>query len=175
MKRSQPLRRTRWKTGGPDTEREPKPAAEIGIPTSVRSLHRGTYAGSTSGLPVAKEEPLRSQALRDMAEGRPCMLLVPAVCNHRTDTTVLCHENQGKGMSTKRTDERAVWGCAACHDWYDRSGAPREQKRAQFAEAIGRQELAYGAVAADPTEPERHRRAARLALDHLNTSRLEHA
>lgn len=165
MKRSAIKRKTpmwRTKAGGPSYEREPKPAAK---PT-LKPLHRGTYEGGTTSA-APKERPMRDQALRDMAQGRPCMLMVPAICNARTDTTVLCHQNEGKGMSLKQSDAMAVWGCSACHEWYDRSSAPREQKRAAFNEAHPRQMQAYRQVEADLTEPERFRRAAWRALQHL--------
>ena len=141
------------------SEREPKP------------LHRlertGVYAGGTTG-PAPKTEPHRDRALLDMARGRPCLLMVPGCCNHRQDTTVACHENQGKGMALKQSDERSVWGCASCHGWYDRSGAPREQKRAAFEAAHQGQIMAWRAVAANPDEPLRFRRAAQRALDRHN-------
>lgn len=50
MKRRTPLRQRR--ASGPDTEREPRPMAPA--LTAIRPLTRGTYAGSTSGTPVAK-------------------------------------------------------------------------------------------------------------------------
>lgn len=152
-------------------DREAKRAAQrAALLVPSRSLHRGTYSGGVSGEAVPKSQPLRDQALRDMAEGRPCMFLIPAVCNVRQETTVLCHENQGKGTGTKQSDERAAWGCAACHEWYDRSGAPREAKRAAFMGAHSRQVLAYRVVATDPSEPERFRNAARRALERLNAT-----
>lgn len=125
--------------------------------------------GTTTG-PAPKEMPLRDDALLQMAKGKPCMLLVPGVCNHRTDTTVACHENQNKGMAIKASDEKSVWGCFACHTWYDTGTAPRAQKRQAFMEAHLRQVLAWRQVAGDPNEPERFRRAARRALEHLNAT-----
>lgn len=130
----------------------------------VRTLHEASYVGTTT--PAApKMRPLRDQALRDMAQGRPCLLLVPACCNARQDTTCTCHENQGKGMGLKQSDERSAWGCVACHRWYDQSGAPREHKRAVFEAALQRQIQAWIVVAADPSEPQRFRRAAARALE----------
>ena len=143
----------------------------IGRQMPPKTLHKAVMGGETCAA-APKIAPLRDQALRDMAENRPCLLLVPGTCNHRTDTTVLCHENQGKGMGTKQSDERAVFGCAACHDWYDRSGAPREQKRAAFMSAHLRQVLAWRQIASDPAEPERFRRSARRALERLNATPL---
>lgn len=126
-------------------------------------LHRGTYAGGTRG-PMPKTKAYRDAALLDMAHNRACLLLVPGVCNHRVDTTVLCHENEGKGMGLKSPDDRGVWGCYACHTFYDQGTAPRGYKRELFAAAMQMQEQAWAAIAADASEPERFRRAARRAL-----------
>ncbi|MBY0243441.1 MAG: DUF1364 domain-containing protein, partial [Burkholderiaceae bacterium] len=44
------------------------------------------------------------------------------VCNYNPETTVLCHSNflaDGKGMGLKAPDDRAAFGCAACHDVLD--------------------------------------------------------
>ena len=133
-----------------------------------RGLHRGIYAGTTAAAP--KSEPYRSPALLEMARGRPCLLLVPGVCSRRTDTTVACHQNMGKGMATKQSDEKSVWGCVACHTWYDQGPAPREQKRAVFMASHSLQVFAWREVATDPAEPERFRRAARAALERLNAT-----
>ena len=167
IKRKTPLRQRR--AAGPDVEREPRPRADVGIPMSVKPLHRGTYAGGTTGA-APKDEAYRDPVLLEMARGRPCLLLVPGVCNHRQDTTVACHQNEGKGMGIKAPDSSSCWGCLACHTWYDQGPAPRRQKRMVFMGAHSRQVLAWRQVAADPAEPERFRRAARRALEHLNAS-----
>lgn len=129
-----------------------------------------TMEGGTSGTEMRKPEPWRCAALIEMARGRPCLFHIPGVCNHKPDTTVACHENMGKGMATKQSDERSVWGCSACHTWYDQSPAPREQKRATFMRAHADQVLAWRQVAADPAEPARFRRAAAAALERLGAT-----
>jgi hypothetical protein len=140
-----------------DKDREPQ-----------RLVRAPNYCGSTSG-PVLRDEPMRDRTLLDMAHGRPCLLLVPGCCNHRLDTTVACHRNEGKGMGLKQSDEQSCWGCAACHRWYDQSGAPREVKRAAFDAAYPRQVQAWQQVAADPAEPRRFRNAARRALAQIES------
>lgn len=54
IRRKTPLRQRR--TSGPDTEMEPRPMAMM--PT-VRPVSRGTYGGSTSGMPVVKGPPAK--------------------------------------------------------------------------------------------------------------------
>jgi hypothetical protein len=162
MLRRSPLKRTPFKSRrivkdeGPNVEREPHALARVPVVPN--------YGGGGTTGPAPKAEPMRDRALLDMAHGRLCLLLVPACCNARQDTTVACHENQGKGMGLKQSDERSVWGCIACHRWYDQSGAPRELKRAAFDAALPRQIQAWQSVAADPSEPARFRRAATRAL-----------
>lgn len=136
------------------------------------TLHRGTYAGSTAA-PAPKERPYRDPTLLAMAAGRPCLLLVPGNCNHRQDTTVAAHSNllaHGKGKSRKADDCYSAWGCAACHSWLDQGPAPAAQKERAFMEAHLRQVLAWREIAGNPSEPDRFRRAARRALEHLNAT-----
>jgi hypothetical protein len=167
MKRHIPLRQSR--AAGPDMEREPKPWAAALVAGTLKPLTPGSYGGSTTG-PVPKDEAYRDPVLLELARGRPCLLMVPALCLHRTGTTVACHQNEGKGMGTKRPDTMSVWGCAACHVWYDRSGADRRHKRDAFMNAHARQVLAWRLIAMDQAEPERFRKAARRALEHLNAT-----
>jgi hypothetical protein len=138
---------------------------ELAIPN--RSLHRGSYAGDLGG-PLAKPQEHRNPALLAMAKDRPCLLMVPAVCNHRTDTTVACHSNSsrhGKAGARKADDQYSVWGCFACHYWLDFGNADATHKDRVFNEAMARQILAWELIALDASEPERFRKAARWALD----------
>lgn len=132
------------------------------------ALHRGVYAPVAAvPAPAPKADHYRDPVLLEMARNRPCLLLVPGICNHRLDTTVAAHQNEGKGMALKAPDNRSVWGCMACHGWLDQSGAPREQKREAFAEGLQRQMAAWRQVAMDAGEPVRFRKAARLAIEDL--------
>lgn len=137
-----------------------------------RSLHRGSYAGTTAEA-APKSEPYRDAALLEMARGRPCLLMVPAVCSHRVDTVVAAHSNlpeHGKAMGRKADDHYSAWGCFACHSWLDQSKAAGAQKAMVFQLAHARQVLAWRLVAMDANEPERFRRAARSALERLGVT-----
>lgn len=59
--------------------------------------------------------------LRQLAEGKPCMIRLPGICNHNTETTVLCHfrMNGISGMGLKAPDLLGAWGCSSCHAWVD--------------------------------------------------------
>lgn len=166
--------RRRLRPDGPTAPREVKPWAAALAGSTVRPLRAASYAGTTTA-PAPKTEPYRDQALLDMAENRPCLLLVPGCCNHRVDTTVACHSNlgqHGKGERRKADDCYSVWGCAACHRWLDQpighDGPTYEQKRDVFLQALERQKEAWRQVAAS-NEPERFRRAARRALERSST------
>jgi hypothetical protein len=139
-----------------------------------RALSRGTYEGGTSGEAVEKTPRYVDQALTDAAQGRVCLLMVPAVCNHRTDTTVACHSNWsehgGKGGHRKADDTYSVWGCHACHYWLDFGKASEGAKRDAFMTAHARQVLAWRLIALDPSEPPRFRRAAQRALEFLGAT-----
>lgn len=138
----------------------------------VRSLHRGTYTGTTAAA-VPKSQPYRDPVLLEMQRARACKLLAVSNCLElRGDrsTTVACHENQGKGMGIKAGDERTVGGCWQCHCWYDTGTSPRLEKRRAFMAAHLRQVLEWRLIAQDPTEPERFRAAARRALERLNAT-----
>ena len=56
--------------------------------------------------------------LRKEARGRQCQIRIPGVCNHNSETTVLCHLGGG-GMGKKRHNLIGSWGCSACHDVCD--------------------------------------------------------
>ncbi len=135
-------------------------------------LRRSVSMVSAAGMaePVRKPEVHRSAALRDMAQGRPCLLLVPSVCTGNTETTVCCHSDfsiHGKGGARKADDEYSVWGCAACHTWLDQGPATHEEKMVAFLAAHRRQVDQWRQVAADPREKDRFRKAADWALNLL--------
>lgn len=101
---------------------KPKPIAGL--------LRKSNLGGSAMRLPVTpkltqrKPIKVRRQKLskvRAAARDQDCTLRFP-VCNGRNETTVLCHSNlleDGKGMGLKAPDERAAFGCSACHDVLD--------------------------------------------------------
>jgi hypothetical protein len=139
-------------------------------------LHKpraATYANAGEFRPLVKSEAKRCPALLDMARSRPCLLMIPGLCNHRIDTTVAAHSNlsiHGKAGARKADDCYSVWGCANCHLWLDTSKALAAVKEAAFMTAHARQVLAWRLVATDPSEPERFRRAARWAIEQLNAT-----
>lgn len=142
-----------------------------GLVMPSRSLHRGVYAGGTA--PAPKSQAYRDPVLLEMARGRPCLLLVPGICNHRTDTTVAAHSNlsiHGKAKSRKADDVYSCWSCAACHYWLDFGKAAAVQKESRFALGHANQVLAWRLVESDTSEPERFRAAARRALARLDAT-----
>ena len=60
--------------------------------------------------------------LRKEARGRGCMVRIPEVCNHNSETVVLCHYRLAgvSGMGMKSPDLIGAWACSACHDAIDR-------------------------------------------------------
>jgi hypothetical protein len=172
LKRSKPLRQRRRE--GADVERSDKPWAAALSAVTVKPLARGSYAGSTSG-PASKTEAYRDPVLLEMARGRPCLLMVPGLCCHRTDTTVAAHSNSqehGKGMGRKADDCYSAWACVSCHVWLDQGKADAARRERAFMEGHARQVLAWRLIALDEKEPERFRRAARRALKQLGATPL---
>lgn len=60
--------------------------------------------------------------LRKEAKGRGCMVRIPGVCNHNSETVVLAHVRLTgvSGMGMKSPDILGAWACSACHDAVDR-------------------------------------------------------
>lgn len=65
---------------------------------------------------------MAKKSLRTLAQGQPCMVRIPGVCNGNPETTVLAHIRRGNvaGMGQKPPDLCGVWACSACHDVMDR-------------------------------------------------------
>lgn len=133
--------------------------------TSVVSM--GPFTGEVVAVPKVK--PWRSRTLLDMARGERCNLMAVHNCRGLDgSTTVACHRNEGKGLSQKQSDEWTVHGCAPCHEWLDRSGAPRAKKRRAFDAAHAlRQVPFWRLVAVDPARTHAQREAAMEALRRL--------
>ena len=128
--------------------------------------------GETRAAP--KSPPGRSQAYRDLARGKPCMLQIPYVCNRDPETTVLAHSNSqshGKGMGLKADDAiGSVWACYACHCWVDQGDASAAVKELAWRRANERMQVALEEIAASATAKPRDREAARWALDRIRGS-----
>ena len=60
--------------------------------------------------------------LREQARGRGCMIRLPNICNHNSETTVLAHVRLAgvSGIGIKADDALGSWSCSACHDTVDR-------------------------------------------------------
>lgn len=77
-----------------------------------------------------------SSTITRSARGMPCQIRMPFnVCSHDPAQTVWCHANgsaAGKGMWMKSHALLGAYGCARCHDVYDRRvPAPKELSRAE--------------------------------------------
>jgi len=64
--------------------------------------------------------------LRKEARGRGCMVRIPNVCNHNSETVVLCHIRMAgiTGTGLKAPDILGAWACSSCHDAIDRRSHP---------------------------------------------------
>ena len=72
--------------------------------------------------PMRSKGPKMTQA-RKAAQGMPCMIRLPNVCNGDPETTVLAHYRLSNycGAGLKPDDEIfGAWACSACHDECDR-------------------------------------------------------
>lgn len=60
--------------------------------------------------------------LRKEAKGRGCMVRIPEVCNHNSETVVLAHYRLTgvSGIGMKSPDILGAWACSSCHDAIDR-------------------------------------------------------
>ncbi len=60
--------------------------------------------------------------LRKEARGRGCMVRIPGVCSHNSETVVLAHYRLAgvSGMGHKANDLIGSWACSSCHDAIDR-------------------------------------------------------
>ena len=60
--------------------------------------------------------------LRKEAKGRGCMVRIPDVCSHNSETVVLAHYRLAgvSGIGMKSPDILGAWACSACHDAIDR-------------------------------------------------------
>ena len=64
---------------------------------------------------------MSKKSLRQLAQGQPCMIRVPGVCNRNPETTVLAHYRMADlcGVGMKPPDWCGAWACRACHDAVD--------------------------------------------------------
>ena len=115
-------------------QKEVRKAANLeALCTPSRSLHRGSYAGGTSGEAVEKEEPSQHAgymaAVRDLGYCMRC---------RKSCRPQFCHRDCGKGMGLK-TDVREGWpGCAECHYLVGTSGFYEKAERRAVELELGR-------------------------------------
>ena len=79
--------------------------------------------------------------LRKYAQGKPCLIRLPKICNGNAETTVLCHERVIglSGTGIKAPDIFAAWGCSACHDAVDGRTHPEltyDQRRLALSDGV---------------------------------------
>lgn len=121
-----------------------KPGSKPMKRTGFAKPGAGLLRVSSTQMKARKASKPTMTKIRASARDQECTLQFPLVCNHRTDTTVLCHSNQlkdGKGMGLKAPDTRAAYGCSACHDVLDGraprpAGMSQEQMLERFEEAV---------------------------------------
>ena len=165
LNRKTPMKRGGWSRS--------TPVALDRSPPLLKPLARpANYTRITDQLVVTDPKTVarRNPALLEMARGRPCLLMVPDVCNCNPETTVACHSNwscHGKAGARKADDHYSVEGCSACHAWLDQGSAPANAKQAIFVLALVRQVRCWVRASEDRSIPPRHMHAARWALDQL--------
>jgi hypothetical protein len=151
-----------------DDERSERRAALMA--TTGRKASMGP--ASTTAKP--KTEQHRCPALLEMARGRPCLMCeLTGLQLCHPESTVAAHSNlaiHGKAGARKANDEYTAWLGDGHHRWLDQGAAPAEQKLAAFMAAHIAQVDKWRRIATDRSEPERFRRAAQWALDHLNAT-----
>lgn len=157
-----------WSTFKPP-QRERTRTVHTPIPEHLR--RSVTYASPAGEAPQAqpKTEAMRNPALLEMARGRPCLMLIPGH-THDPQTTVSAHSNwaeHGKAGARKADEPYSAWACVQCHQWLDQGKASAEEKKAVWLAAHRRQVDHWRAIASDPSEPARYRKAAQWALNHL--------
>lgn len=68
--------------------------------------------------PMKRSSRPKATPIRQSANGQPCQVRVPFICNGDSSTTVLAHLN-GAGLALKAHDHEAAYACSACHKWLD--------------------------------------------------------
>lgn len=69
--------------------------------------------------------------LRKAAQGEPCAIREPGVCNFDPSTTVLAHWRaiDVSGMGLKAPDLLGAHACSACHDFVDGRSCPAASRQ----------------------------------------------
>ena len=71
-----------------------------------------------------------SKNLRQYAKGKPCLVRIPGVCRHDTETVVLAHVRMPgvTGVGKKAPDLLGAWACAECHEYCERRYNDRDTR-----------------------------------------------
>lgn len=59
--------------------------------------------------------------LRDLARDEECLVRIPGICNHSSDTVVLSHYRLAGtcGAGMKPPDTNGAYACSSCHAYTD--------------------------------------------------------
>lgn len=136
-------------------------------PSAFRNPVAVTGDVSSDAKPVAH----RNATLLEMARGRECLactLSGVSICQH--DSVVAAHSNwliHGKAKGRKADDFWSVWLGFEHHSWLDQGSADMQVKREMFDSCHKLQIDRWREVVHSTSEPDRFRKAAQWALDHL--------
>ena len=77
--------------------------------------------------------------IRDLANGKPCQVRIPGICNGNPETTVLAHYRLAGlcGVGMKPSDLVGAWACSSCHHEIDRRTRICELDFVRLAHAEG--------------------------------------
>jgi hypothetical protein len=138
LQRKTPMSRTGFKA----------PAAGAGLLRVAAAQAKAAFPRNRESKPTKRMKSSRPKMtpIRKSARGQECTLQILGVCNGDSSTVVLCHSNSladGKGMGLKASDEKACFGCSACHDVLDGRaprpvGMTKEDVEAAFNYAVER-------------------------------------
>lgn len=125
MARSTPLKRTGFKPRRPSQKTEVNREVELTqrAQAAIKNVvaRASVMVGSCTGVPIAKDAPVRSERFRRAVASLPCVHCgIAGYSQH-------AHENDGKGKAQKLDDRRAmplcctrpgIEGCHAAFDQY---------------------------------------------------------
>lgn len=119
----------------PEQRQAEKDARRAVLCTPSRSLHRGSYAGSTSGEVIEKDAPVRSEAYRRIVADLAC-----AFCGV-VGYSQAAHAEENKGLGIKSDDRTCVPLCCdrpgvrGCHSKMGQGALLTKEKRRIFERA----------------------------------------
>ena len=75
---------------------------------------------------------MKSNKLRQSAKGQDCLVRIPGICNHDSETVVLAHVGSNSGTGMKCSDIEAAYCCSSCHTIID-GGARSDFTRTELS------------------------------------------